>query len=293
MQYNRKVKGQRLNRALGRVKRAWLDAPVVSRIAIRRHRAALTKHSPSLPILTSRDESVVAAMRSTGFCEFDLSSDVPANIKSEAAAMISLLALDPSPTSSTRLSADVFIDHPQLFRWGLGEGIIDLAESYIGLPVHYLGVELKREKCDGSGRDVRQWHMDIEDRRMFKMIMYLGEVDDDSGPFEFITSALSSPAAESLGYSSGFVSDSAMAGVVSPVDWRTVVGGPFSGVFVDTRKVFHRIRPPRARDRYSMTFSYTSRTPRQVFQEYLLPPDAVRGLVTDLSPRQQAAALRM
>lgn len=48
------------------------------------------------------------------------------------------------PISPTQLATD-----PTVFMWGLAAANLDLAECYIGPPVRYLGVEIKRELPDG------------------------------------------------------------------------------------------------------------------------------------------------
>lgn len=281
------------DRVKGKAKRIWLEAPGVRAMAARRYGIALRNHESSLPrIVDRRDAAIIEEMRRTGICTTDLTEALSSEVRAGISALLLLLADCENPQSATRLPADVFASNPALFRWGVSDRFLDMAENYIGLPVRYLGVEMKRERCSGSVDSVRKWHMDIEDRRIFKVIIYLSDVDDDSGPFEFISSSPSRRAAEHLAYSSGFISDRSMADVVSRHEWEVVTGNRFTAIFADTRRVFHRIRPPVTHDRYSMTFAYTSRNPWQTFPEYLLPAAIIRGLVDDLSPRQKAAALR-
>ncbi len=61
---------------------------------------------------------------------------------------------------------------PTLYLRDLSEPNLRLADSYVGLPVRDLGVEFKKERVDGNTDYFRRWHMDIEDRRMMKMIIY-------------------------------------------------------------------------------------------------------------------------
>ena len=172
----------------------------------------------------------------------------------------------------------------------IAEQNLDLAENHIGLPVHYLGVEVKRERADGRAEDVRQWHMDIEDRRMLKLIVYLSDVDDGCGPFEYIDLMRSGEAARVLRYSSGFVSDAVMDRVVPQENWLRGVGPRLSAIFVDSSRIFHRVVAPTTTDRYSMTFSYSSTTSYQVFPEFMLSAKALRRLSHQLTPRQRAAS---
>ena len=201
------------------------------------------------------------------------------------------LHLSTSPERSVRFSPDHLASEPVLYKWGLTDDNLDLAENYIGLPVHYRGVELKRERADGIARDVRQWHMDIDDRRMLKLIVYLSDVDDGCGPFEYIDPARSAQAARALHYSSGFVSDVAMDRIAPAESWLRVTGPRLCATFVDTTQVFHRARPPTTSDRYSMTFCYSSTTPYQVFPEFMLSRPTLRRLRFELTPRQRRATV--
>ena len=82
---------------------------------------------------------------------------------------------------------------PHPLPWGLSDHLLDLAECHIGLPVRYLGMEVKRELVQSAaGRNhevVRRWHLDHEDRRILKVIVYLSDVDAGAGPFGYIHQA--------------------------------------------------------------------------------------------------------
>ncbi len=75
-------------------------------------------------------------------------------------------------TSQSRITLDERPDDPTLYLRDLSEPNLRLADSYVGLPVRDLGVEFKKERVDGDTDYFRRWHMDIEDRRMMKMIIY-------------------------------------------------------------------------------------------------------------------------
>ena len=134
----------------------------------------------------------------------------------------------------------------------------DFIENYVGLPIRYHGADLRREVADGKLSDVRQWHIDAEDRRMFKMIVYLNEVKPGGGPFQYLPRDVTVRTARRLGYRSGFVRDDEMSAVLPVSEWVECLAPSHSAVMADTCKVFHRAQPPRSSDRYSVTFSWTS-----------------------------------
>jgi hypothetical protein len=216
----------------------------------------LGRHAENLPRLTHDRYEILEELRREGVAQRDAMATIPRGVLEAADRFVKRLQLSTSRERSFRYSPDDLATEPVLYKWGLTDDNLDLAENYIGLPVHYRGVELKRERADGIARDVRQWHMDIDDRRMLKLIIYLSDVDDNGGPFEYIDPARSAQAARALHYSSGFVSDVVMDRIV-PIENRIRVTGPrLCATLVDTSRVFHRAHPPTATDRYSMTFCY-------------------------------------
>ena len=95
---------------------------------------------------------------------------------------------------------------PEIYRWGL-EDPLALVEHALGLPVAYHGVYLRRDLANTVVRNSRLWHRDTEDRRMIKVIVYLKDVDDEDGAFQFLPRRTSACVAEGLGDRIGFYSD--------------------------------------------------------------------------------------
>jgi hypothetical protein len=276
--------------ARGKAKRAWLRAPFVKQWSEARYAAQLERHADKLPRLAPDRAGIATDLRQECVAQREVTTMIPDVVLDVADRFVADLRRSTSPERTVRVAPVDLAADPALFLWGLTDENLDLAENHIGMPVHYLGVEVKRERADGRAEDVRQWHMDIEDRRMLKMIVYLSYVDDGCGPFEYIDATRSGQATRALRYSSGFVSDDVMDRVVPRESWRRVVGPRLSTVFVDSSRIFHRVLAPTTTDRYSMTFSYSSIASYQVFPEFMLSAKALRGLAHELTPRQRAAS---
>ncbi|MGY1831498.1 hypothetical protein ACI8AA_13885 [Geodermatophilus sp. SYSU D01180] len=179
-----------------------------------------------------------------------------------------------------------------VWQWGLSPELLDLVECHLGLPARYYGADLRREDATARAIGVRQWHRDQEDHRMFKILVWLNDVDLDGGPFEYVSRRHTDRLARELGYVTGFVTDDSLRERVPESEWRQATGPTWTAVVADTRAVFHRAMPPRARDRYSVTFSYTSRTPMTTLP---VPPvtQRQRELATrGLDDRQRACLPR-
>ena len=71
---------------------------------------------------------------------------------------------------------------PEPYLFALSEPLLDLVEAYIGLPVGYFGVSVKREIANGVLEGTRNFHRDPEDENVLKIIIYLNDVDAGTGP---------------------------------------------------------------------------------------------------------------
>jgi len=176
-----------------------------------------------------------------------------------------------------------------VWRWGLQEELLDLVENYIGLPLMYQGADVRCEVANGQVSGVRQWHCDVEDHRQFKIIVWLADVDPGGGPFEYIDRDTTAAASRALRYVSADVSDKAMNRAVPDRHWRPCPGPAWTAVIADTANVFHRLKAPVTGDRYSVTFSWTSRELLKAHPRTPPTPEQRARLLDGLNPRQLAS----
>jgi DNA-binding NarL/FixJ family response regulator len=181
--------------------------------------------------------------------------------------------------------------HTEILLWGLGERLLDIVENYIGLPLLFHGVDLRRDAADAPLTDARHWHRDIDDERMVKVIIYLNNVGVTGGPYEYIPRSYTEDLNTALDYKSGFISDEAIAKIVPPQNWQTCAAKAGSVIITDPCNVFHRAKPAR-RNRYSITFGYTSRIPKVFLSEFQLSPVEWNRITPQLSKRQIACLRR-
>lgn len=257
-------------------------------LADSRHKRRLRQFEPQLPVLPSEREAVLEEVRTRGASVTSLEAlDFPGTDLMKAGAIglkDDFARHDRTNTATVRPPREWVLARPAIWQWGLNEQVLDMVESYIGLPARYVGASVRCERATGEAFGVRQWHRDIEDRRMLKLLVWLNDVDDDGGPFEYVARAHTSDLTRSLGYISGYVSDEAIRRQVPESEWRRGTGPIWTSVVADPRNVFHRAMPPVRRDRYSLTFSYTSRSPvRRMSSQALSRRErewATRGLNT-------------
>jgi hypothetical protein len=285
-------KGDALGRVANKLKRELLRMPGMRVWHGYSHLEALEAHSTRLPPLDARDLPVLEGLRKRGAIVVPLDSlgfaETPAALAALNTLAGELRALPANGDNAPRLPFTRLMDFPEIYLWGVGERLLSLVENYIGLPIRYHGADLRREIADGRPSDVRQWHIDTEDHRMFKVIVYLNDVESGGGPFEYVPREQTLSAAKKLNYGSGFVPDEAMARALPRSEWIAATAKAYSGAFADTCRVFHRAQAPREKDRYSVTYSWTSTTPVKSYPTMPIPDDAYKFVTSRMSERQRS-----
>jgi hypothetical protein len=245
-----------------------------------------------LPALDPQDLPKVEALRREGVCiaaadslGFPGTAEMLASCEKLAGE---LRARPLNGGNAPRLPNHRLMDFPEIYMWGLGERLLSVVENYIGLPIRYHGADLRREVADGVLNDVRQWHIDAEDRRMFKIILYLNDVQSGGGPFQYLPRGVSAETARRLRYSSGFVTDDTLRTAIPESRWVECLAASRTAILADTCKIFHRAQPARAADRYSITFSWTSTTAVKTYPSMPLTDDAVAYILAHTGERQRA-----
>ena len=279
-------------RAANKLKREFLRIPPVRVLQDSAYLQALEAHVIDLPPLDPRDLPILEGLRRDGVHIVPVESlDLPTTkpmLKALDVLVSELRALHPNGNNAPRLPLTRLMEFPEVYLWGLDERLLNLVENHIGLPIRYHGADLRREIADGAWTDVRQWHVDAEDHRMFKVIMYLNDVAPGGGPFNYISRRETVDAVHKLNYGSGFVADDTVASVVPRDRWLEALGKSRSAVFADTCKVFHRAQPPTKVERYSITFSWTSTTPVKTYPTMPLTDEARAAILGKVNARQRS-----
>jgi hypothetical protein len=284
-------------RAHNRVKRELLTRlPPLHLHDHRRHARRLAAHAGFLPEPPAAHRDVLGTLRTDGVAVTTLEAlalpGTDALRAGLAALHADMLATDTGAGDTVRPTLDQLVARPAVWQWGLSDALLDLAEAHLGVPPRYYGADLRMERATGAAVGVRQWHRDVEDHRMLKVLVWLDDVDLGAGPFEYVPRRHTDELVRELEYVTGFVDDDRLAGVVDRPEWRQGVGPRWTAIVADTRAVFHRARPPIRTDRWSVTFSYTSRTPT-VTVPAPRPTAAQRAAaIRGLGPRQLASLPR-
>lgn len=248
------------------------------------------RHADRLPWLPADSFDLVSELRRD--CVARRPVRPPDDVQYAADRMVNVLGQIASPMATVRVPVEAHVADPTVFKWGLAPENLDLAESYIGLPVRYLGAQVTRERPGGSDPEMpRRWHMDADDHRLLTIIIYLSDVDDHSGPFEYLDRGRTEQIIGALNYRDRNMLGAAIDQIVPEMTGQPLSGPRLTAVYADTCRVLYRIQAPTAADRYSLTLRYSSIKPRHTFPENLLPPEALLELGDELTPRQRKALL--
>jgi len=185
-------------------------------------------------------------------------------------------------------SEDILHRWPAVYMLGLEERLLRLAELYLGEPCYFLGISMKRERVSPIETGARQWHLDIEDDRMLRLLVYLNDVDEGTGPFTHVPATESAVAHAAMGYRGGYIPEARFGGIVPPETWRTAQGRAGTLVAFDGTRIFHRAGRPTERERLSLSLTWSSRHPRQILRPVRLRLATRRRLLAGLNARQRA-----
>ena len=253
-----------------------------------RYERRLRHHAGQLAPLSATHTELVSRLRREGAIVTTLDELGLSGIQALKESLSTLAARLADHQASDRLGRDDLIE-TGAWQWGLQTDVLALVENYLGLPALYCEPEVRREPANGRQDTVRQWHRDPEDHRMFKIIIWLNDVSPAGGAFEWLPRPRTQEATRKLGYVSGFVSDHDMEQVMARQLWCNAPGPRWTAVLGDTMSIFHKAGVPQDKDRYSITYSWTSRWPIKPYPIEPFSAAQAEAVRQGLSARQRAA----
>jgi hypothetical protein len=237
------------------------------------YQVELLKHRSNLPKLFPTELQIVDALKNEGVFVTSLDALSLPYTSLLLKAVESLL-----PNIETVFSSDlvgyfrfdshtVHVNYPQMarnypdiFLWGLQERILNIVENYIGLPVAFLGTDLRKDIAKGKDVGSRRWHKDGEDRRVIRIIIYLNDVFDDGVAFEYIPKHLNLS-----NLTKNLYLDEEIRKIVPTSYLKPCLGSAGTVVFAATSSIFHhgKVFVEPGTDRLALFFAYTSRQPKR------------------------------
>ena len=279
-----------------KLKREIYKIPPFQLIQDQVYQKALKSYSQFLPELDQQGKSVVKTLREEGTCIVTLEDLCLPSTHLMMQTALSLANNLKNQTVNIHNNCEVgssiedLREFPEILLWALEPRLLDIVESYIGLPTMYQYFAMRRSIADGTFSGVRRWHVDWEDRRIIKIIIYLNDVVAGGGPYEYIARNMTSKAKTKLKYNNlGYISDEKMLEAVSKSDWKSCFASQGSVVISDTGSVFHRAQPPTQNERFSITFCYTSRKPQVIWKTREVSNQQWEFIDSKISSRQKSS----
>ncbi|AFZ02648.1 hypothetical protein [Calothrix sp. PCC 6303] len=272
--------------------------PLIEKKSEKAYQEVLQKYINNTPLLSLEDTNLITTIKREGLAITSLEAlgiDSTAEMLKTADNLSSLLKnCSDYEKNEYTLHATIsqMMQQPEILLWGLEEHILRIAESYFGLPVAYQGAYIRRDLVNKIENKSRLWHIDTEDRQVFKVIIYLHEMDNDSGPFQYIPKDITSQLAQELNYKSGYIQEQRMQEAIPSTNYQSCLGSPGTVIFAATSSIFHRGKIPISSERFAIFFDYTSRFPKYPFNyQSLFSPEDLLVLSENLSEYQKQSLM--
>ncbi len=236
------------------------------------YRKALVKHSKNLPKLPASDRLILNSLKRDCICMTnltDLGFDSTSTLLNAAHYLLPSMVKDNhSDSLQTPPKIYTVTDLPEFYNWGKETRLLNIIENYIGLPVAYQGVHLRKDFASKDQFATLLWHRDIEDRRFIKIIVYLNDVETKHGPFEYVPLSYTSfynpnyYRIKSKINTSGGINDETLNQIIPKSVWKSCPGPAGTVIIVDTRRLLHH-GTLRTQERSTLFFAYSSTSIKQ------------------------------
>ncbi len=238
------------------------------------YRMSLWHHAKNLPAINSTDKLIVDTLKQSGVCITsleDLGLSSTPKMLAIANRFIQGMVNSRNIRAGYKLPEIYTVtDLPEFLAWGIETRLQNIIEHYIGLPIAFHGVHIRKDFPNEKQLETLLWHKDSEDRRMIKVIIYLNDVTKEHGPFEYIP--LPKNAVEGLNnYRVDYelwrvnflgINDDKMIKVIPKSAWKSCPGQAGTVIFADTRNILHH-GTVRTKERSTLFFTYTSNLPKR------------------------------
>ncbi len=236
------------------------------------YRLALLKHAANLPALEASDRKILDDLKCDGIhitTLAELGFDSTPKLLKAAYGYSSQMESGNHDDLKEKIPQVYTVTYlPEFATWGSEKRLLNIIESYIGLPIIFHGVHLRKDFPNKNQFGTQLWHKDAEDRRMIKIIIYLNDVEEKHGPFEYIPASLTS--LFRLNYyrtyyklwQSGHlgITDEELNEIIPKEAWKSCTGLAGTVIIVDPKKAIHH-GTSRTEDRLTLFSCYTSTSP--------------------------------
>jgi hypothetical protein len=200
----------RVNRVATGLERRGVVATYELHDQLLANRASRRRYAQQPPTLDTTQQRIVETLREEGYATVPFSELVPDpsawnELEADAASFVAdtetELDRERESGESTlrRRAGKEFVvrkyswgaqlggDDPWL-RVGISRRLLDVANAYLGLwsKLEYVDVWYTLPAGGDERRSSQRWHRDFNDRHLLKAFLYLVDVDEATGPFEYV-----------------------------------------------------------------------------------------------------------
>lgn len=233
------------------------------------YKVKLWRHKGNLPALEGNDAIIANSLKNEGICITTLEN---LGLPSTSELLNAAYSLLPKMGKANYQSS--FQNPPEIYTvthlhdfltWGNESRLLKILENYIGLPVAYHGVQIRKDFINKNQFSTMLWHRDSEDRRIVKIIIYLNDVNEQQGPFEYVPSSFTS----GLNFYRLYykihnkgINDETLNKIVPKSAWKSCRGAAGTVILVDTNRLLHH-GTVRTEERSTLFFVYTANRPKR------------------------------
>ncbi len=162
--------------------------------------ASRRRYDRARPALDATQERIVAQLRADGYATVPLAELVPDtsvwdNLESDADRFVAETAAGlereregGEATLRRRPGKEFLVRKDPWLRLGVEPRLLDIANTYLGMwsKLEYVDVWYTPPAGEEERRSSQRWHRDFNDRHLLKAFLYLVDVDEQTGPFEYV-----------------------------------------------------------------------------------------------------------
>ncbi|MDZ8049857.1 MAG: phytanoyl-CoA dioxygenase family protein [Aulosira sp. ZfuVER01] len=235
------------------------------------YRFSRFKHRKNLPALEKRDRLILNALKKDGAYVTtlaDLGLKTTPELLQAAHKLLPTMVANSNHQAQQLPQIYTVTDFSEFTAWGHEQRLLNIIENYLSLPVAFQGVHLRQDFPNQNQFGTLLWHKDSEDRRMVKIIIYLHDVEEKHGPFEYVPlSSLSNLNSYWIDYKlwkSGYlgINDEELKAIIPQSAWKSCPGPAGTVIIADPRTVLHH-GTLRTEARPALFFVYTANPPKR------------------------------
>lgn len=235
------------------------------------YRVKLWQNANKLPTLTASDRLIVDHLKREGIYVTtlaDLGLDSTPQLLNVTHSILPSMGKVNYTDDSPNPPEIYNVTHiPNFYNWGNEARILKILENYIGLPVAYHGVQIRKDFFNKNQFSTMLWHRDSEDRHIVKIIIYLNDVEEEHGPFQYVPVSLTS--IENLNFYRLYykihqrgIDDQELNKIVPQSAWKSCTGKAGTVIIADTQRLLHH-GTVRTQERSTLFFAYTANPPKR------------------------------